>query len=254
MSKSKLSNLRVSRFELRRRATKKSEYIAFEILRDIVAQGLKPKDKLPLESEMLTRYEVSRSSLREALRLLEVQGLITIRPGPGAGTLVGSVDPANLSSTLMLYLYMTQAKLEDLLDAWLMVEPLLARLAAQRSDRKVVEELMAPFLEDGDGDNRDFGSGLGFHDVVAELAGNQVLTLMLGAIGYLVTDQVRLAMPDASLSDDTLEAHYELAQAIMDGEADKAQQLMYQHVEQVIAEIRELVPARMERPLVLGRS
>ncbi len=249
----KFNDLGASRFELRRRPTKRSELVAFEILSDIVSEGLNPRDKLPFESEMLTRYTVSRSSLREALRLLEVQGLITIRPGPGAGTLVGDVDPANLASTLILYLYMAQATLGDLLTAWLMVEPLLAQLAAEREDREKVEELLTAYAEDGDKDHRDIGSGLGFHDMVAELAGNQVLTLMLGAIGYLVTEQIRLAMPDFQLSDDTVEAHQDIARAIIDGDGELAHELMYQHVEQVIDEIHDLIPARIDKPLILGR-
>ena len=114
-----------------RRSSKTSEIVALEIVRDIVAQGLKPGDRLPLEAEMLSQYRVSRSSLREALRLLEVQGLIAIRPGPGSGTVVGRVLPGNLARTLTLYLHMSGATYDQLLDAWTAAEPLLARLAAE---------------------------------------------------------------------------------------------------------------------------
>ena len=105
---------------------KRAELVALQIVEDIVSQGLQAGAKLPLEADMLKQYEVSRSSLREALRLLDVQGLITIRPGPGSGTEVGRIDPANLSGTLNLYLLMARASTTDLLEAWLMVEPLLA--------------------------------------------------------------------------------------------------------------------------------
>src|SRR5262245_26288531 len=78
--------------DFNRRPLKTSEIVALEIVRDIVAQGLAAGDRLPLEAQMLVQYRVSRSSLREALRLLETQGLIAIRPGPGAGTVVGRVN------------------------------------------------------------------------------------------------------------------------------------------------------------------
>src|SRR5438876_1102993 len=117
-------------WELMRRTLKTSEVVALEIVRDIVAQKLQPGDRLPLESEMLVQYRVSRSSLREALRLLEVQGLIAIRPGPGAGTVVGRVLPGNLSRTLTLHLHMLGTNYDDLLEAWVETEPVLARLAA----------------------------------------------------------------------------------------------------------------------------
>lgn len=236
-----------------RRPQKRSELVAREIVRDIVSQGLQCKDKLPTEAEMLVRYNVSRSSLREALRLLEVQGLITIRPGPGAGTLVGNVDASNLASTMMMYLHMGQATFGDLLNAWLMVEPLLAKMAAESNDRQRVSDEMSPFLEGACGEQRELAAGLNFHDVVAVLAGNGVLTLMLGAIGFLVTEQVRLSIPDFQLSDDTVCAHEQLAKAIIDGNGAEAFSLMHDHVKQVMEEIQQQVPGRLEKPILLDR-
>src|SRR5512146_2271080 len=135
-------------WELTRRTLKTSEVVALEIVRDIVSQDLKPGDRLPLESEMLVQYRVSRSSLREALRLLEVQGLIAIRPGPGAGTVVGRVLPGNLARTLTLHLHMLGANYDELLEAWVESEPLLARLAARNPYRKQVRALLSPFLDE----------------------------------------------------------------------------------------------------------
>jgi GntR family transcriptional repressor for pyruvate dehydrogenase complex len=73
------------------------------IVRDIVERGRQPGDALEGESRMLERFGVSRASLREALRILETQGLITIKPGPGGGPSVGTTDAmdrANVSSGL----------------------------------------------------------------------------------------------------------------------------------------------------------
>ena len=64
-----------------------------------MAQGLGSGDRLPLEAAMVEQYGVSRASLREALRLLEVQGLIRLKPGPGGGPVVGAVEAANLART-----------------------------------------------------------------------------------------------------------------------------------------------------------
>ena len=69
----------------RSRTVKASERVAQEIVRDIVRRGLETGDRLPLEAAMVEEYGVSRTSLREALRLLEVQGLISLKPGPGGG-------------------------------------------------------------------------------------------------------------------------------------------------------------------------
>src|SRR5579862_3784564 len=83
--------------DARPRTVKTAETVAAAIVRDIVARGLATGDALPSENAMLEHYRVSRASLREGLRLLEVQGLIRLKPGPGGGPLVGAVDPKNLA-------------------------------------------------------------------------------------------------------------------------------------------------------------
>src|SRR5687768_6499818 len=80
-----------------RRIRKTSEVVAMQIVRDIVDRGLVEGDRLPLEAAMVRQYRVSRASLREALRLLEVQGLISLRPGRGGGPAVGAADPQHLA-------------------------------------------------------------------------------------------------------------------------------------------------------------
>lgn len=236
----------------RKRKLKRSEIVASDLIRDIVSNGLKEGDRLPLESDMLVEYGVSRSTLREAMRLLETQGLINIRPGPGGGTMVGGIDPSNLAHTLTLYLHRTDTSLDDLLDAWLTVEPLLARLAASHPDRKRVRDGMAPFLEvNKDSCIRTASAGLQFHDVVAELAGNKVLYLMLAAVGFLVTEQMRLSVPDLRLTDETLDAHSEIAEAISNGNAKVAEELMHEHVECVVQEIRGSVGVSLNKLLRL---
>jgi DNA-binding FadR family transcriptional regulator len=74
----------------RRRTAKVSEIIAREIVHD--SRGLPPGTMLPSEAKLLERYQVGRTSLREALRVLEMQGLIVIRPGPGGGPMLTEVD------------------------------------------------------------------------------------------------------------------------------------------------------------------
>ena len=88
------------------RTLKTSESVARDIVHDIVSGGLRTGDRLEPEALMLEQYGVSRESLREGLRLLEAQGLISIRRGPGGGPIVGRVDPANFGrmSTLFYHL------------------------------------------------------------------------------------------------------------------------------------------------------
>ncbi len=128
--------------DVRRRAMKTSERVSLDIVRDIVAQGLRTGDRLPLEAAMAQQYGVSRASLREALRLLEVQGLIHLKPGPGGGPVVGSVEPSNLARTASLYFHLGGATYGQLMQTQVLLEPLCAQLAARHPDRR---EIMAPF-------------------------------------------------------------------------------------------------------------
>jgi GntR family transcriptional regulator, transcriptional repressor for pyruvate dehydrogenase complex len=127
------------------RPLKAAESVARDIAHDIIDQGLSTGDPLPNEASMIEQYRVSRESLREGLRLLETQGLITIRRGPGGGPLVGSVDPANLGRVSSLYFHMAGATYAELFDAWLMAEMLIAEQAARNPDAGKRRQLMEPY-------------------------------------------------------------------------------------------------------------
>ena len=86
------------------RSAKVSELLARDILSDIEERSLRPGAKLLPETAMLRRYGVGRASLREALRILEIYGIIKIKPGPGGGPVVDSVDSADFGRASSFYL------------------------------------------------------------------------------------------------------------------------------------------------------
>jgi GntR family transcriptional repressor for pyruvate dehydrogenase complex len=229
--------------ELARRTLKTSEVVALEIVRDIVAGDRQPGDRLPLEAEMVVKYGVSRSSLREALRLLEVQGLISIRPGPGAGTVVGRVLPGNLARTLTLHLHMLGANYDDLLQAWVEAEPVLARLAALNPDRKRVEALLSPFLDEKHA--WAVREGLRFHDIVADLSGNRVLTLTMKSIGFIVAEQVLTSAERNELEPQIVHDHREVAEAIIAGDAELAASRMRDHIRHGVEDFKAYWPMKV---------
>jgi len=237
------TSVRPVSYELTRRTLKTSEVVALEIVRDIVRQDMQPGDRLPLEAEMLVQYRVSRSSLREALRLLEVQGLIGIRPGPGAGTVVGRVLPGNLSRTLTLHLHMLGANYDELLEAWVESEPLLARLAALNPDREKVRTSLSPFLDEDHA--WAVREGLQFHDIVAELGGNRVLSLALRSIGFIVTEQVLTSAERGELEQQIVHDHREVAEAIIAGDAELAANRMREHIRHAVEDFKAFWPLKI---------
>src|SRR5262249_39730441 len=123
------------------RADKISEVLARRIVRDIARDGLEPGAMLPPEAVMLQRLGVGRASLREALRILEVYGLIATRPGPGGGPTGRAPASHEFARASTFYFNVQRATLHDLLEARRCVEPLLARLAASSHDAGAVEAI-----------------------------------------------------------------------------------------------------------------
>src|SRR6202034_1454610 len=86
---------------------------------------------------------VGRTTLREALRLLETRGVLTIRPGPGGGPIVRHPKPADLSESLTLILRFRHASLGEVRDARRALEPMIANLAAEEITEEEIAELQA---------------------------------------------------------------------------------------------------------------
>ena len=227
-----------------RRVIKTSDTVALQIVHDIKARGLSKGDRLPSETAMLQEYRVSRGSLREAFRLLEVQGLIRFKPGLGGGPIVGSVEAENLARTSTLYFHFGGMTYEELFSTLELFEPLCARLACAHPDRR---ERMEPFL------HGDVPTGPGFfaeadrfHAVVHRLAGNKVLALYTAAVSYLVSSDILTTMNTSELLVPIVEEHHELAKLIANGNASEAERLMAAHFTAQHEYCRERWPSRLE--------
>src|ERR1700736_6208529 len=114
------------------RAEKIPEILARHILKEITQKGLAAGDRLPSEAEMLAQFGAGRASLREALRILEIHGIIRIKPGPHGGPRVTDLTPSDFGQTMTVYLQRSGATLQAIIEARLVIEPMMVRLAAQR--------------------------------------------------------------------------------------------------------------------------
>ena len=221
------------------RPLKTSESVARDVVHDIVSRGLQTGDRLPGEAAMLAEYGVSRESLREGLRLLEVAGLIILRRGPGGGPVVGKLDPANLGRTSSLYYHLAGGTYGELFEAWVVTESTLAERAARNPDRDLVRAAMQPYL--GDGGHID-AEGLPsfvqthsqFHAVVGSLSRNKVLEVMLQTIGQIVTHHVVVNADPREMEEAIISDHAAVALAVADGRPTKANALMQTHIERMV--------------------
>jgi GntR family transcriptional repressor for pyruvate dehydrogenase complex len=221
------------------RPLKTSESVARDIVHDIVASGLREGERLPGEAAMLEQYGVSRESLREGLRLLEVQGLISLRRGPGGGPIVGYVDPANLGRVSSLYYHLAGATYAELFDAWVVCDTMIAELAAQNPDHEAVREALAPYLEEPRDPSTDdtvdefVASHTEFHNVLASLTRNKVLQLSLAVTGQIITHHIAVNADPRAAREEIERDHRLIARAVIAGRVRRAKELMASHVRSV---------------------
>jgi DNA-binding FadR family transcriptional regulator len=222
-----------------------SEAIARDIVRRIGAEELAPGTQLPPEAKMLEEYRVGRGSLREALRILEVHGLISIKPGPRGGPTVDQVHTENFGRMATLYFQMDGVTFADLIDARVIMEPTLASLAAQRRDPQLLGELTrftgVPRVDD-DEYARDADD---FHRVVAAMSGNPVMTLFGQSLTDILRDRLTPPLFPKSRRAGVLNVHCAIAKAVSDGDATRAEQLMREHMTEYAAYVRRRHPGLM---------
>jgi DNA-binding FadR family transcriptional regulator len=168
--------------------TKAATVLARSIVREVHRRGLAPGDKLLSEQKMVARYGVARGSLREALRFLELQGVLRIKSGPGGGPLITLPDGRHFASTLALMLQCTGARVRTLIETRWIVEPGIAALAADGATaadlaalRERVEALRAALADAP----RFRQENRRFHDQLALASGNPVCRFLLPALHWI---------------------------------------------------------------------
>lgn len=223
-----------------------AEMVADQIRERIVRGDLAEGDLLPKESELREQYPVNVQSLREALRILEAEGLVKVRRGNRGGAVVHRPTPGNVAYSLSMVLAMTGTGIDDVAAALDEVEPMCAALCAQRADRATevmptLRALHAESLACVDDLVAATTASRRFHEAIVAHCGNQSLIVLAGALEALwsshVTDWVtRRADPVAVPRDERLEAlevHGQILQFIEDGDADAARALSASHLRDV---------------------
>jgi GntR family transcriptional repressor for pyruvate dehydrogenase complex len=231
---------------VRKAREKVSELVARDILRMISTRGIPVGAILPSEAEMLAEYGVSRGSLREALRILEVHGVIAMKAGPKGGPVVLEADAAVFGKTAMLYFETNGATFADLADARLYLEPMIARLAAERrTDEQVLQlaDLASSFAPCHSHESVE--ESIDFHNLVAQLSGNRVLALLANSFSAIIAPYERTMLSDEVYAS-IVKIHKRIASAIIDGDGDAAEAAMRRHMTKTVEDFRTRHPALVD--------
>jgi GntR family transcriptional regulator, transcriptional repressor for pyruvate dehydrogenase complex len=239
----------VGRIATGRRTEKIAETIARQILRDIKQQGLQPGAMLPPEGVMLERFDIGRGSLREALRILEVNGLVTIKTGPGGGPIVAAHDPRNFGQMTTLHLQSIGATYRELLDARVEYEALLARKAAEREGDGTGEAVRAAMelAKTSTTDDSTYAmTTSGFHATVCDAGNNPVIALAAKSIQSIWSQHVTSVLFSPEDRPEVHKAHEAITRAIEKHDSRRAERLMREHMQHYQEYCEARYPARMD--------
>jgi DNA-binding FadR family transcriptional regulator len=175
----------------------KPQQIADELRRLIVSGELTEGESLGHEPDLVERFGVSRPSLREALRILEAEGLISVVRGVRGGVVVHEPDQRMTARTAALVLQARNVSLADVYEARGILEPAAVRGVAASRRRKVAAAELRPLIAEQEAvidDPVAFGrANARFHERLVELGGNQTLGIVAEMLNEIVAKAVTAA-------------------------------------------------------------
>lgn len=207
------------------------EQVVERLRQHVDAAGLKSGDRLPAERELAERLGVSRASIKQAMVVLEVQGLVAVRQGGGVYLRADrlSVEPVSV-------LVERRHRLPDVLDARAALETKFAELAAQRSDAGDLEAIEGALAEmrravaggehGEDGDRR-------FHAAVAAAAHSPLLSQFYAEIAAPIGESRAESLRQPGRPSRSLVQHEQIARAIEERQPAKAAAAMRRHIDSV---------------------
>lgn len=243
------------------RRPKRGDLVVEEIKRWIAEHRLGPGDKLPKEDELQTLFGVSKGTAREALKSLEVQGLVTMSTGPAGGATIGEVPLERAFQLLQNYLFFRELDVAQIYAVRRLLEPELAAGAVPHLTKEHFEALeqsiatCAPQPASKEEALAQRQEDLHFHDVLAAANPNMLLRFMCQVINHLLRHSVAMnnrpgPLAYQQLGETNVAAHKRLLAAARRGDADRVRRLMVAHIDEAERHVRKL-DAGVRRRFVL---
>jgi len=226
-----------------KRADILSNQVAEAMLQRILSEEFSPGSFLPSERELQEEYQVSRTVIREAIKLLGARGLITTNSRQG--TIVNPDLTEPVTSAMLLALRRSRTYVEDLVNTRILLEPPMAALAAQHATVGQVRELLTlsetfthiqvdPQQPDYEENRRAWlNNDQRFHSVLAEATQNPVLPILVEVVHGLLWHQSALIKHTVTIEHHNIviHQHVAIAKAIAERDAEAARLAMIEHLE-----------------------
>lgn len=235
------------------RPQKTALLVAHQIVTAIQKNGNVPGDRLPPEKVMLEQYQIGRGTLREALRYLELQGLISIKPGPGGGPGVEPPSSMGLAHAIALLLQVENAPYRNVVEARSSLEPAMSRLAAARisdQDLALLKDNLDR-MKKGLGDPAVYAeTNQEFHDIIARASGNVLFARLIEAlVGILDGTSIGIEYPEHRRRA-VHTAHKRIYEALAAHDVTAAADAMRDHIGEYAQYVLRKYPERVEAPII----
>ncbi len=222
-----------------------SEKIAHSLLNLIKEKQLRPGDRLPPERELAAMMNVSRPSLREALRALQIMNIIDNRQG--SGTYITSLEPERLVEHLDIIFTLNDSTYIELFEARKILEVGIAELAAHTITDEEIAELEACLkqAEQALNDPETFLEiDLELHRKILEATGNKILALFMRSISQLSIFSRRRTAESLDVRRRTIKDHHTVVQALKSRDPAAAQRAMLDHLSHIEDRMKEIQNAK----------
>jgi DNA-binding FadR family transcriptional regulator len=211
------------------------EPVAEQIRQAIFSGLIGPGHKLPSEREMAESFHTSRVALREALRALEKEGLISVKRGAGGGAFVANFDNAlhALAESLNTVVRLGSAKSANLTEIRSILEPEIARLATVRAtpeDIGAIEAVVIAQERELEGGELSRKLDMDFHRCVAEAAHNPVMNIVVNAVNESIREPILRSKRTEEMRKHVVTYHRNIFEALRAGNAELAKRVMVEHI------------------------
>ena len=198
----------------------------------ILSQNLKENDKLPPERQLSEMLGISRNSLREAIRVLDMLGVVRVDQGSGLVIDSSRVSDA-VTKHLTFALRMNREKMNELFEARLVVETECASLAALRaseSERALLHRTYQELCESRTDRPKSIALEIELHNIVARAAHNSVLEKILNSLKQILKESREATVPHTGVTPETVKVHERLIAAIDARDSRSSADIMREHI------------------------
>ena len=221
--------------------TRIPEEIVDQIYRLIRDGVLNPGDRLPPERELAQQLNVSRASVREAMRLLELKGLVMTRPGAGTFITEDAVEAIVQAFSSLLSNGANAAT--DVFEMRLLLEPHVVSLATQRAsdaDIRCIREILDTQEADIAAGGTGVESDAEFHSAIANATKNSALIAVTQAISDILSQSRETSLQSPERSRLSLQSHRRILAAIQSRRPGEAEEAMHQHIAEIDRQVHNL--------------